>query len=153
MKIDYLELKKICIAQTSLDPHLLWNAFSDFTKKRVQKMLSEVADRNVGNPQAIEQGVVDLIRKTSMEGPRRRRTVFLLLMMAKNQGLISSSVYKQLREEMGVTDYSPEIEKELAPPPQKQEDIFDILSGKSLLNNTVDFSQQEKITDSGIIKK
>lgn len=130
MKIDYLALKKICIAQSSLDPHLLWNAFSDFTKKRVQKMLNEVAEKNLGNPQAIEQGIADLIRKTSMEGPRRRRTVFLLLMMAKNQSLLSPSMYKQLREEMGVTDYSPELKEELEPP-QKKEDIFDVLSGKT----------------------
>jgi hypothetical protein len=130
MKIDYLALKKICIAQTSLDPHLLWNAFSDFTKKRVQKMLTEVAERNAGNPQAIEQGVADLIRKTSLEGPRRRRTVFLLLMMAKNQGLLSPAIYKQLREEMGVTDYTPELKEELEPPQQK-EDIFDVLMGRT----------------------
>jgi hypothetical protein len=130
MKIDYVALKKICIAQTSLDPHLLWNAFSDFTKKRVQKMLTEVSERNAGNPQAIEQGVADLIRKTAMEGPRRRRTVFLLLMMAKNQGLLSPTVYKQLREEMGVTDYTPELKEELEPP-QQQEDIFDVLMGKT----------------------
>lgn len=144
MKIDNLVLKKICIAQTGLDPHLLWNAFSNFTKKRVQKMLSEIQARNAGNPPVVEQEVSNLIEKTWAEGPRKRRTALLLLMMAKNQGLISSVSYKSLREKMGVTEYSPEIEQELAPPAQKQEDIFDVLSGTTPAPVAVTASKENK---------
>jgi len=155
MKIDYLALKRICIAQGLLDPHLLWNAFSNFTKKKVQKMLDEIIAKNAGNPPAVEQEVSNLIQRTWSEGPRRRRTAFLLLMMAKNQGLISSTSYKNLRESMGVTEYSPEMKNDLDPKvDEKKEDIFDVLMGNSAPSNAVNFpNQEEKLPIAASIKK
>ncbi len=135
MLIDYLAIKKVCIAEAGYDPDpLMWNSISEYSKKKVQKILSDIQARYAGNPPLIEHEITNLIVSSAAEGPRGKRKAFLLLAIAKKQGLINQAAEKVIMDKMNLPQKPSQDNAAISNGPHgtvpPKQDIFDMLAGK-----------------------
>jgi len=130
--IKQLELKKICIAQTMYDPHVLMNFISPYTKKRAESILKEIKLKYDGQQGSVEYAVAKAIFDIYKEGPRKQRFAYVLLMQALNSGMIGKPAYMKIRESMGVSEYSKDTEEFLKKEEVvKNPDVFDMVTDTS----------------------
>jgi hypothetical protein len=135
MKIDEIALSKICIKYAQFDPHPIWNFVSGFTKKRVERTLSELQSQNQGNPQATESALIHLIQE-NFQG-RKKPFAKYLLMAAIPKKMISAPKAKEIAESLGLAgpDFEQYLTQHFGEEPNV--DIFEELAGTK--NNTVEF--------------
>jgi hypothetical protein len=112
MEISNYELSKICIAEIGFDPTLLWSYVSDGTKRNVDKILNDIINKNIGNTYAIEQEIVEQIKKI-MNEPRKKRFAMVMAYKSYLNKLISGEIYQQLRREFGVSDIDETTQKHI----------------------------------------
>jgi len=129
MLIDNLTLKKICIAEGFIDPHVLLEAFGPYVKKKARGLLQDISSRNAGNSSETEGETVKLIRSMWEQRRYKRKLAFILLMQAKNLEMISNRAYLMLRDEMGVSDMNKDTEEALKQDNDRGRDIFQTLQG------------------------
>ncbi len=127
MLIDQLELTKICIKYAQFDPHPIWQFVSQFTKKRVEKTLSEIQQRFNGDPQSVEDALVRMITENSQG--RRKQFAKYLLMASIPKKMISAPKAKEMAEALGLSgsDLESYLTQHFGEEPQV--DIFDELAG------------------------
>jgi len=133
--MSQLELKKICIAQTQLDPHVLMNFVSPYTQNRATKILKNIKEKYTTNPSGMEYAVAQAIFEKFQEGPRTRRFAYILLMKALEGKMISNPTYIKIREALGVSEYSKDTEEFLTKKEeQKRPDVFEMVTDTSNKN-------------------
>ena len=140
MLIDQLELKKICIKYAGFDPHPIWQFVSVFTKKRVEKTLTDMQNSHQnydrtelgghGVNKEVEDALVSLITENS--NGRRKQFAKYLLMAAIPKKMISAPRAKEVAESLGISgpDLDSYITQHFGEEPQV--DIFDELAGSNV---------------------
>lgn len=139
MKIDQLELKKICIRYAQFDPHPIWQFVSRFTQKRVEKELNDIQsgsqnyDRTLLAPGDVHTPTEDSIVKVIMQNSEGRRKQYAkyLLMGAIPKKMISAAKAKELAAVLGIDgpDFDNYLKQHFGEEPNV--DIFDELAGNN----------------------
>lgn len=141
MLIDQFEISRICIKFAQFDPHPIFNFMSIGAKKRVEKTLKEIHEKNNGNPQACENDLVRMIEEYSQNG-RRKTFAKFLLMAAIPKRMISASKAKEIAENLGIsgTDFESYLTQHFGEEPKA--DIFDELAGNGQSSQPTEIPQQ-----------
>lgn len=129
-KINAFEINKYIIAKFGVDAlplfrdrDLLEGVISGYTKKKAAAVLSDIELRHGHTKETMEHAVANTIHKYYELSSRGKRFAIILLLMAKSKDMISSSMYKKLREMWGYSEYTPDIEEALKEPEVHEDDF------------------------------
>jgi len=144
MQINELELSKICIKYAQFDPHPIWQFVSTFTKKRVEKTLNDLQQQSQGNPQAMEDAIINLISENAQG--RRKQFAKYLLMAAVPKKMISPAKAKEIAQGLGIggPDFEQYLTQHFGEEPNV--DLFEELVGNSNNVNNAPAPQMQDTT-------